>query len=301
MAGRILSSKGRVIAYLPNFRVAVKHFRAFSSYNEQKLSEYYRVRRTGRKTVWPDKNLGPLGPRDSRFPLPGSIGLSSGLNTATLEEIELPIPQAVLVPSTIADHHQDISQQLLAHADVINDDGFLPETVVPTPADLLECVAQVCPKTLCKDFQELFPDRDILNDPLTVITLSQKTENDMSGWSPDVEEEREALLETFMEGACEICTFLQQAGYWADFIDPSSGKPYMGPHTNASFFETDERYRQFGFEIDDLGCCKVIRHHVWGTHSYIGCLFTNAPLSHPVIQTMKKNNYVPIETGEAKK
>ena len=58
---------------------------------------------------------------------------------------------------------------------------------------------------------------------------------------------------------------------------------YLGTHTNDSMFETNERYRHFGFEIDDLGCCKVIRHHLWGTRSYVGCLFTSAPVEHPVI------------------
>ena len=52
-------------------------------------------------------------------------------------------------------------------------------------------------------------------------------------------------------------------------------------------FETDERYRKLGLEIDDLGCCKVIRHPVWGTHSYVGCLVTDAPLNHPIISAMK--------------
>ena len=38
-------------------------------------------------------------------------------------------------------------------------------------------------------------DRDISKEPLSIITLSQKTVNDMTSWSPDVEEEREQLLE----------------------------------------------------------------------------------------------------------
>jgi len=29
----------------------------------------------------------------------------------------------------------------------------------------------------------------------------------------------------FVQGATEICEVLKSKGYWADFIDPSSGKP----------------------------------------------------------------------------
>ena len=45
------------------------------------------------------------------------------------------------------------------------------------------------------DFLDLFPDMNLRNRDLTVVTLSQKTLNDMSGWTEDVEVEREELIE----------------------------------------------------------------------------------------------------------
>ena len=48
---------------------------------------------------------------------------------------------------------------------------------------------------LIAEFSNLFPEKKLADTDVTVITLSQKTKNDMSGWSPDVEDEREDLLQ----------------------------------------------------------------------------------------------------------
>ena len=61
------------------------------------------------------------------------------------------------------------------------------------------------PKLLKRDVQDLFPDRDVISGNLSVICLSQKTTNDMSTWSEDVEREREFLTEKFIGVAKEIC------------------------------------------------------------------------------------------------
>ena len=34
-----------------------------------------------------------------------------------------------------------------------------------------------------------------------------------------------SIYEQFVQGATEICEALREAGHWADFIDPSSGRP----------------------------------------------------------------------------
>ncbi|VDP45801.1 unnamed protein product [Soboliphyme baturini] len=91
--------------------------------------------------------------------------------------------------------------------------------------DVLECSAYDCPQLVRNDFADLFPEVDVRNQPLTVLTLTQKTERDMACWSVDMEEEREKLMQTFIVIASDICDLLASQGYWAEFIDPNSGRP----------------------------------------------------------------------------
>lgn len=277
MASRLLA---RQTVYTRNFQAIIKHFRAFSSHSEGSdtgNSTLYGETESS-YTVWPDKKWGPFSPQDKRFPLPGrvgAVGKPQKKNQVDPETLFKDLPEK---------RHEAVLQQAMQN----QADHEVEQLVSPSSSDLLECVAHECPFLMRRDFADLFPQQDIMYGDFTIITISQKTKEDMTGWSEEVEVEREQLLKTFVEGATDICGALQQAGFWAEFIDPSSGKPFLGPNTNATLFETDERYRKLGFEIDDLGCCKVIRHHVWGTHSYIGCIFTNAPTTEPIIATMMK-------------
>ncbi|XP_062595314.1 cobalamin trafficking protein CblD-like isoform X2 [Saccostrea cucullata] len=280
MATRLFTSPGRVTAYLPNFRAAVQHFRNFSSYDKLPNIEI--------EDIDPEKhtkNLGVFGPGDKRFPLPGKIGV----NVSKPKVRPTPLspsscPQELLKNHLPEERHSEVMEQIISQMEEY-DEEFLSEAD-NSPMEMLECVSQPCPQILRQDIQELFPSRNLSRDTLTVITISHRTSHDMSGWSEGVEEERELLLAAFIKGASDICEALTNCGFWADFIDPSCGKPYLSEHTNSTFFETDERYRKLGFEIEDLGCCKVISHHLWGTHAYVGSLFTTAPTDHPLIACM---------------
>ncbi|XP_023244837.1 methylmalonic aciduria and homocystinuria type D homolog, mitochondrial-like [Centruroides sculpturatus] len=242
----------RVVLYTKNLRYFTQC--QFSSESaSQCFSEPSRKENTQEGNVsrkkYQEREICLFGPKDMRAPLPGNIGV--------------------------------ITSFLFENNSETTDDRQL---TIFSPSDVLECVVQECPRLLCRDFADLFPGREIEKEKLTVITLCQKTRHDMSTWSEEIELEREELIGYFIKAAEDICAKLNEVGYWADFIDPSSGRPYLGPYTNATMFETDERYRHFGFVIEDLGCCKVLSHHLWGTHAFVGSLFTNAPLNSPEIQ-----------------
>lgn len=232
--------------------------------------------------------------KDMRFRLPGNVGIY--VNEAWLSKIRdlddgLTCNKSQNVSKTISISPEELVNQL-------TDDKPMPNTDYDNffeydscfdenGSKILHCEAHECPMLLVKDFQELFPQNNInLSNGLTVLTITHKTKYDMTIWSNDVINEREKLLDKFVATAEKMCTYLKGNGYWADFVDPSSGRPYYGDYTPATFFETDERYRRFGFEIEDLGCCKVLMHKRWGTNAFVGALFTNASRDSDVVQRL---------------
>lgn len=228
-------------------------------------------------TERPDREISLLGPKDYRAPLPGNVGLSTYGTQPVIDKERVIEVFGLQEPSKVLTSCELSTERQLRVWDQACDLVDSEAVGMPVNNDLLECVAHKCPDLMSRDFQELFPNRSS-SQALTVITVSQKTSHDMKAWTPEMEEEREELTENFVNLAQKLRQKLNEAGYWADFIDPCSGRPFIGPFTNATLFETDDRYRNFGFDIEDLGCCKVISHHVWGTKAFVGSLFTNASL-----------------------
>ncbi|NXG44343.1 MMAD protein, partial [Psilopogon haemacephalus] len=296
-SSQVLCNRARLVTYLPGFYSLVKRVvnpKAFSTAGSSGSDEPH-VAATPPdlcpRTVWPDEVMGPFGPQDQRFQLPGNIGFDCHLNgTASQKrnQVSTSLPDVLAEPSA-SERHEFVMAQYMNEfqgADapqkqqINNAETYFENAKV-------ECAVQACPELLQKDFQSMFPE--VKANRLTVLTVTQKTKNDMTVWSQEVEDEREMLLENFINGAKEICYAICSEGYWADFIDPSSGLAFFGPYTNNTLFETDERYRHLGFSIDDLGCCKVIRHNIWGTHVVVGSIFTNADPDSPIMRKLSGN------------
>ncbi|XP_051566350.1 methylmalonic aciduria and homocystinuria type D homolog, mitochondrial-like isoform X2 [Myxocyprinus asiaticus] len=288
----VLCSRARLVMYLPGLRVLVhrvagaRNFSGASGSDEPHLNSA--APDIASRTVWPDETMGPFGPQDKRFQLPGNVGFDCHLE-GTVEQRTAPIyniMQDVFTAQSSSERHNFVLAQFInrlhendktAAAQNINKaEHYFDHAIV-------ECAVQSCPELLKKDFELMFPEAP--STGMMVVTVTQRTQNDMTAWTEKVDQEREQLLAQFIAGAKEICYALRTEGFWADFIDPSSGLAFFGSYTNNTLFETDERYRHLGFQIEDLGCCKVIRHTVWGMHAFVGTIFTTAP---PNSQIMKK-------------
>ena len=220
-----------------------------------------------------------------RFPIPGRIGPDRALNPTPPKPIPKLNPNLygtdgkllldeILTMTLPADHQKDSITQLMGThmtlSSPTNKSEFLSKLI---NQDNLEIRAYDCPALLRYELHRLFLNYNVLMQPLTAITIILKTNSDMSTWSPTIEEERDQLTDQFIKLAHEMCAYLGTKQYWADFIDPSSGRPYYGPHTSDTLFETDERFRYFGVNIVDLGCCRVVEHLQHGMSIKLAILF----------------------------
>lgn len=259
---------------------------------------------------------------DPRFPIPGRIGPDREVKRIPSKPIPKLEPtrygidgklllNEILTMTLPTDHQKDsISQLMNTHmvlSSPTNKTEFLSKLI---HNENLEIRAYDCPALLRYELHRLFLNYNVLMQPLTAITIILKSNSDMSTWSAKIEEERNELTDQFIKLAHEISAYLNAKRYWADFIDPSSGRPYYGPHTSDTLFETDERLRYFGVNILDLGCCRVVEHFqhgkvkdfidklivqfsVLGTHVFVGCLFTSALKSDENVQHLLKEFVVP--------
>ncbi|TSM60548.1 Methylmalonic aciduria and homocystinuria type D protein, mitochondrial [Bagarius yarrelli] len=260
---RVLCSRARVVTYLPGLHVLVRNIAGARCFSDERHINVTPPD-MGVRTVWPDETMGPFGPQDKRFQLPGNVGFAGQLEVTGEQKsrpVHTTLPDLLAAPSD-SERHEFIVAQFLNEFHENADTTSAPYKVDSAEQyfshSRVECAIQSCPELLRKDFAMMFPEAP--SSGMTVLTVTQRTDNDMTAWSEAVDQEREQLLAKF-----------------------------FGCYTNNTLFETDERYRHLGFQIEDLGCCKVIRHTLWGTRVFVGSIFTNAPPGSDVMKKLQGN------------
>ncbi|XP_015282135.1 PREDICTED: methylmalonic aciduria and homocystinuria type D homolog, mitochondrial-like isoform X2 [Gekko japonicus] len=293
----VLCNRARLVTYLPGFCslvrrvVTPKAFSTAGSSGSDEPSVAAAPPDICPRTVWPDEVMGPFGLQDQRFQLPGNIGFDSHLSGTACQRTT-PVPKRlpdILVEPLAYERRERLMAQYFPECQCTDIPHKLEVNNAKAyfEAAKVECAIQRCPELLRKDFASMFPR--VTPSRLTILTVTQKTTNDMTSWSEEAESERQTLIKNFINGAKEMCYALFDEAYWADFIDPTSGRAFFASYMNKTLFEIDERYRHLGFSIEDLGYCRVIRHNLWGTHVVVGIIFTNAAPGSSVIKKLSGN------------
>ncbi|CAI4230623.1 unnamed protein product [Auanema sp. JU1783] len=263
-------------AVCPQMRLFASRLRQFSTQTGMAQAPIIFVK--GGQSARPNSLLGPA---DKQFPFPGDVSHKSAL-----EEVGSQPEMSILSDTRHSINSLVSANRVDADATYLNElrINALEEAQERAGDWPIELSLQECPRLLKKDLKFLFPDLKLDKVAVSVLNLTQKTENDMASWSKDMEEEREVLTASFVSSAQAICNSLRSCGYWADFVDPSSGRPFLGHYSNYALFETDDVYKYMGFNIEDLGCCKVLKHVAWGSHAFVGTLFTDAPMDSQIVK-----------------
>lgn len=132
------------------------------------------------------------------------------------------------------------------------------------------------PRAHRDEVKSVFPGTDLTG--LLIIPTCQHSRCDLISVGPDVDNEKDFLLERFMEWAKRVCGRLIAQGHWADYVDPCSGLPMMTKVNAGVYSEVGGLVSLLGYAFQNAGCCKVLLHPRWGSSVYPASMFTKAPL-----------------------
>lgn len=122
---------------------------------------------------------------------------------------------------------------------------------------MCEVRAKPINRRLARNFEGLFPSRDLLKEPHVIVTLALQTHHRQSAMSTEMIDERQGAFQKLMGRMQDFKVHFDDAGRWCDFIDPATGAPFF-TDSSTTLSECDERYRALGFEILELGCCRCL-------------------------------------------
>jgi hypothetical protein len=147
----------------------------------------------------------------------------------------------------------------------------------------LHIATKKCPMLLRKNLHEMFPAPEVIaeNDKLTLITLSQAS-------IAAVDHEKAAI--NFVLAAREICSRLRLHGFWSDFLNPMSGRPFHSYHQKSLYKLNDERFRGLCMKFEEIKAsgaednCLLISEDK--STKFSGSIFSNIPANIELIKDL---------------
>ncbi|GKY92448.1 hypothetical protein MPSEU_000215300 [Mayamaea pseudoterrestris] len=165
----------------------------------------------------------------------------------------------------------------------------------------IEVSVHTLPKPLQREFNHVFHESNMNLDGMSdnedavflAIPTNQQARVDLVAVGDHIEQEKDRLLNVFMDFARVVCHKLKGAGYWSDFIDPCSGLPMLTLDCSKVYSEVDGMECCLGYKSYNAGFCKILTHPRWGSSVYPATIFCYAPKA-VVIEIITKT--YPLDT-----
>ncbi|XP_037998928.1 cobalamin trafficking protein CblD isoform X2 [Motacilla alba alba] len=185
----VLCNRARLVTYLPGFYSLLRRVgnaKAFSTAGSSGSDEPHVAAAPPDlcpRTVWPDELMGPFGPQDQRFQLPGNMGFGCHLHgTGSAGAAPAPSLPALLAEPSGSERHELVLAQCMHEAQ--GSDGAQKQQINSAETYFerakVECAVQACPELLRKELQPLFPA--VTSWCLTVLRVTQRSQHDLSVW-----------------------------------------------------------------------------------------------------------------------
>ena len=197
--------------------------------------------------------------------------------------------------------------------------------------DELECSVHTLPKPLLREFGHVFGEKYLTDDisaakvasgdddddameedpptsttqsqqqnqnlELIAIPTNQRARRDLVAVGDDVEEEKDRLLNVFLDFGSNLCNLIRtKLGYWADYIDPCSGLPMLTKDCNKVYSEVDGMECLLNYRAHSAGFCKILTHPKWGSAVYPATIFVYGN-RNSIIQLLH-DHYPPTKGGQ---
>ncbi|XP_004523920.1 methylmalonic aciduria and homocystinuria type D homolog, mitochondrial [Ceratitis capitata] len=138
---------------------------------------------------------------------------------------------------------------------------------------MLEFTVGECPSLIRKSLHELFPAPEVVSsEKLALMTLRFSGDNEQGA-------------RKFVLAAREITSRLRLHGYWADFMNPFSGKPFYSWANGKNLYKVDDRFRGINMKLIKKNHCTVISTED-GDVTFSGVIYTNAPCDYLQIKSL---------------
>ncbi|BFG00478.1 methylmalonic aciduria and homocystinuria type D homolog mitochondrial [Drosophila madeirensis] len=132
--------------------------------------------------------------------------------------------------------------------------------------NLLEISCCQCPILIRDTLIELFPVRAVASKDTAITLLTLSYDGDI-----------EAGASKFVLAARDISERLLSLGYWSDFLNPFSGRPFFMPKDDDKLYKQDCRFRGLNMNISIMKNCIVISPEENDTTHFSGAIFCTAP------------------------